>query len=284
MNTECTGRQQAPRTTPCRNIVVIGGGFAGTRVAQILERRLPPECTVTLLDQENFITFSPLLPEVVGASLLPGHVVAPHRQMIRRGHVHMVRVLSIDALRRLIHYESEGPGVIRYDQLVMTCGARASLQSIEGMAEHGMALKPLGDALHLRNHIVRRLEEAELAPDAASRRWLMTFIVIGGGFSGVEAAGELVDFLHASLRYYRSIRRDEMRVILLHATDRLLPELPAPLGAFTLRKMRSRGIEVRLKLCASRVTHCDVHLGTGEARLRRNDDLHGRHRCQSIAR
>ena len=267
MNTECTGRQQspqAPRATPCRNVVIIGGGFAGIRVPQVLERRLSPECTVTLLDQENFITFSPLLPEVVGASLLPGHVVAPHRQMIRRGHVRRVRVVSIDVLRQLIHYEGEGTGVIRYDQLVMACGARASLQAIEGIAEHGMALKTLGDALHLPSHIVRRLEEAELAPDTASRRWLMTFIVVGGGFSGVEAAGELVDFLHASLRYYRSIRRNEMRVILLHATERLLPGLAALLGTFTLRKMRRRVIEVRLKLWASRVTHCDVHLSTGE--------------------
>ncbi len=267
MNTEFAGRVQSPRVPPspsCRNVVIVGGGFAGTRAAQILGRRLPPDCTVTLLDQENFITFSPLLPEVVGASLPPGHVVAPHRQMIRRGHVRMVRVVSIDAQERLIHCEGAGPGVIQYDQLVMTCGARANLQAIEGMAEHGMALKTLGDALHLRNHIVRQLEEAELAADEASRRWLMTFIVVGGGFSGVETAGELVDFLHASLRYYRRIRPEDLRVILLHATERLLPELPASLSAFTLRKMRRRGIEVRLKISASCVSHCDVRLSTGE--------------------
>lgn len=217
-----------------------------------------------LLDQENFITFSPLLPEVVGASLLPGHVVAPHRQMIECSHVRMVRVVSIDAVRRRIHCEGEGAAVIAYDQLVMACGARASLEAIEGMAEYGMPLKTLGDALHLRNHLIRRLEGAELQPDAASRRWLLTFVVVGGGFSGVEIAGELVDFLHASLRYYRGIRREDLRVILLHSTDRLLPELPAPLGAFTLRKMRHRGVEVRLTTSAASVTACDVRLSTGE--------------------
>jgi len=234
------------------------------KAAQILERTLPSGWTLTLIDQVNFITFNPLLPEVVGASLLPGHVVAPHRQMIQCGHVRMAKVSAIDTSQCLIHYEGEGPGTLSYDQLILACGAEASLAMVEGMAEHGLPLKTLGDALHLRNRIIGRLEEAELQPDEERRRWLTTCIIVGGGFSGVETAGALVDFLYASLRYYNRICCEDLGVVLLHSGERLLPELPASLGAFTLRKMHARGIDVRLNTRAARVTDCDVHLDSGE--------------------
>ncbi|MDE2260939.1 MAG: FAD-dependent oxidoreductase, partial [Gammaproteobacteria bacterium] len=245
-------------------MVIVGGGFAGIRTAKLLEQRLPSSWTLTLIDQENFITFNPLLPEVVGASLLPGHVVAPHRQMIQGGHVLMARVKGIDTVRQLIRYVGEGPGVIRYDQLVLACGVNASLDAVAGMADHGLPLKTLGDALHLRNRIIGRLEEAELQPDTDRRKWLTTFIIVGGGFSGVETAGALVDFLYASLKYYRRIRCEDLRVVLLQSDARLLPELPAALGDFTLRKMRGRHVDVRLNTRASHVTGFGVRLESGE--------------------
>lgn len=247
-----------------KHLVIVGGGFAGIRTAKLLERRLPRNWTLTLIDQENFITLNPLLPEVVGASLLPGHVVAPHRQMIQGGHVLMARVRGIDTARRVIRYAGEGPGTLRYDQLVLACGVNASLDGVEGMADHGLPLKTLGDALHLRNRIIGRLEEAELQPDADRRKWLTTFIVVGGGFSGVETAGALVDFLYASLKYYRRIHCEDLRVVLLQGGDRLLPELPAALGCFTLRKMRGRRVDVRLSTRAVQVTDFGVRLESGE--------------------
>src|SRR5262249_23329436 len=233
-----------------KNLVVVGGGFAGTRVARALEHTLPPDWTLTLVSQENFITFNPLLPEVVGASILPGHVIAPHRQMIHRGHVCMAQVTEIDTINRTIHYLGEGPGTMRYDEMVLACGTNANLDVVRGMAAYALPLKTLGDALFLRNRIIARLEQAELQPNAMHRRWLTTFIIVGGGFSGVETAGELSDFLYASLRYYKRISVDELRIVLLHSGDRLLPELSAALGTFTLRKMRGRGIDVRLGTCA----------------------------------
>ena len=247
-----------------KNLVIIGGGFAGTKVARALERALPSEWRLTLVSQENFITFNPLLPEVVGASILPGHVVAPHRQMIRCGHVCMAQVTEIDTVRKQIHYLGEGAGTMRYDQLVLACGTNANLEIVKGMAAYALPLKTLGDALFLRNRIIARLEQAELQPETEHRRWLTTFIVVGGGFSGVETAGELSDFLYASLRYYRRIRPEDLRIFLLHAGERLLPELSAPLGAFTLDKMRSRGIEVRLEARARSVTDRGVELDGGE--------------------
>ena len=247
-----------------KNLIVVGGGFAGTKVAQELEHTLPPEWTLTLMSQENFITFNPLLPEVVGASILPGHVIAPHRQMLHCSLVCMAQVSEIDTVGKTVQYLGEGPGSMRYDQLVLACGTNANLDLVRGMGQYALPLKTLGDALFLRNRIIARLEQAELQPDREQRRWLTSFVVVGGGFSGVETVGELVDFLQASLKYYKRVRLDDLRVVLLHSGDRLLPELSARLGAFTLRKMQYRGVEVRLGARAARVTDRGVHLDCGE--------------------
>ena len=244
--------------------MIVGGGFAGTKTAQLLEDTLPADWTLTLISQENFITFNPLLPEVVGASIMPSHVIAPHRQMIHCSHVCMAQVSEIDTTERVVHYLGEGPGRLPYDQLVLTFGANANLDVVKGMAQNALPLKTVGDALFMRNRIIARLEQAELQPDPEHRRWLTSFVVVGGGFSGVETAGALVDFLHASLKYYKRIQREELRIVLLHSGARLLPELSASLGEFTLRKMRARGVDVRLNARAVRVTDRDVHLESGE--------------------
>jgi NADH:ubiquinone reductase (H+-translocating) len=247
-----------------KNLVIIGGGFAGMKAAQALEHTLPPDWTLTLISQENFITFNPLLPEVVGASILPGHVIAPHRQMIHCSHACMAQVTEIDTVNRVVHYLGEGSGTVHYDQLVLACGNNANLDIIKGMGNYALPLKTLGDALFLRNRIISRLEQAELQPDREHRRWLLTFVVVGGGFSGVETAGELVDFLYASLKYYKRIPPADLRIVLLHSGDHLLPELSASLGKFTERKMRKRGIDVRLQARAVRVTDRAVHLDSGD--------------------
>jgi NADH:ubiquinone reductase (H+-translocating) len=247
-----------------KNLLIVGGGFAGMKVASKLEHTLPPDWTLTIVSQENFITFNPLLPEVVGASILPGHVIAPHRQMIHCSHVCMAQVTDINTANRTVHYLGEGSGVMHYDQLVLACGTNANLDLVKGMGQYALPLKTLGDALFLRNRIIARLEQAEMQPDREHRRWLTSFVIIGGGFSGVETAGELVDFLYASLKYYKRISRDDLRIVLLHSGDRLLPELSASLGAFTLRKMTGRGIDVRLGARAAHVTDRAVHLGSGD--------------------
>lgn len=247
-----------------KNLVIVGGGFAGTTLAQHLEHKLPQGWQLTLVSQENFITFNPLLPEVVGASILPGHVIAPHRQMIHCSHVCMAQVTEIDYAAKIVHYLGEGSGMLSYDQLVLACGVNANLDLVKGMAQHALPLKTLGDALFLRNRIVSRLEQAELQPDPVARRWLTTFVVIGGGFSGVETAGVLTDFLRASLRYYPRIKRDDIRVVLLHGQNRLLPELSASLGEFAGRKMRMHGLDVRLEARAARIDDRAVTLASGE--------------------
>jgi NADH dehydrogenase len=245
-----------------KNIVIVGGGFAGARLAERLEGRLPEHWRVTLLARENFITYNPLLPEVVGASLLPGHVIAPLRQLAPRTRVCMVQVTDIDLQARAVSYLGEGSGVVEYDELVLACGQGADLSLVKGMARYALPLKTLGDALFMRNRAIVRLEQAELQPDREARRWLSSFVVIGGGFSGVEVAGSLMDFLKASRRYYRSV--DELRVHLVHSGDRLLPELGESLGRFAEQKMRAEGIDVRLDTRCARVDDRGITLADGE--------------------
>jgi NADH:ubiquinone reductase (H+-translocating) len=245
-----------------KTIVIIGGGFAGANVARSLEKALPENWEIVLLSRDNFITYNPLLPEVVGASLLPGHVIAPLRQVTKRSRVYMVQVTDIDLAERTVHYLGEGSGEIRYDELVLACGQGANLAIVKGMARYALPLKTLGDSLFMRNRAIVRLEQAELQPDLGLRRWLTSFVVIGGGFSGVEVAGGLADFLRASRRFYKSV--DDVRVHLVHSGDRLLPELSPGLGRFAERKMRGQGIDVRLNTRCVRVDDRGITLDDGE--------------------
>jgi NADH dehydrogenase len=174
----------------------------------------------------------------------------------------MVQVTDIDLAERAVHYLGEGSGVIHYDELVLACGQGADLSLVKGMARYALPLKTLGDALFMRNRAIVRLEQAELQPDAEARRWLTSFVVIGGGFSGVEVAGGLMDFLRASRRYYGAI--DELKVTLVHSGDHLLPELNPKLGKFAERRMREQGIDVRLNARCARVDDRGITLKDGE--------------------
>ncbi len=246
------------------SFVILGGGFAGTTLARRLDSRLPANWDMTLVSQENCITYHPLLAEVVGASLLPGHVVAPIRQMVKSTRFRMATVTDIDFEGRELRYLGEDAGVIHYDQLVLACGMTINLDVLPGMAEHSLPLKTAGDALFLRNRLLVRMEDAEMQADRERRRWLMTFIVIGGGFSGVEVAGELNDFLRSGRRYYPNLNEQDCKIILLHHGDRILPELSAGLARLALTKMQKRGIEIRLNTRVARVEDRGVELQSGE--------------------
>ena len=246
------------------NLVITGGGFAGTALARRLEQRLPEDWQVILLSQDNCITYNPLLAEVVSASMLPGHAVAPIRQIVKRTCFYMATVTDIDFARREIHYRAERAGVLHYEQLVLACGMTVNVSAFPGMAEHALPLRTVGDALYLRNRVLARMEHAEMQDDPERRRWLTTFIVVGGGLSGVEVAGELSDFVLASRRYYPNIDARDCRVILLHGGDRILPELDAGLADFALTKMQDRGIDFHLNTLVARADDRGVQLQSGE--------------------
>ncbi len=229
-----------------RNVVVIGGGFAGVTLARDLERRLPEPWDIYLLSKTNLITYNPLLPEVVGASVLPGHVVAPLRSILRRTRMRMVEVDGIDPDTQRVHYRNPLQGSVRYDHLVFACGVGADVSMVPGMQAHGMALKTLGDALHLRNQVIRRLEEATITLDPARREWLTNFVVVGGGFSGVEVAGEIQDLLIDAAPLFKRIDNHHCRVHVVHSGEHLLPELDPGLGAYAGALLTRRGVCLHL--------------------------------------
>lgn len=248
-----------------RQIVIVGGGFAGTTLARALERQLPPGWRVVLVSEESYTTFNPMLAEVVGASVFPEHVVAPIRQMLRSSRFVMGRVSDVDLARRTVAASTlAGPQAIPFEHLVFAFGTRANLDLVPGLAEHALPLKLIGDAMFIRNRVLQRLARIELESDAALRRGLGHFVVIGGGFSGVEVAGELADFLAGARRYYPRVRADELQVTLLQDAERLLLELPATLGAAATASLRSRGVDVRLATRATRIDADGVLLPGGE--------------------
>ncbi len=240
-------------------IVIVGGGFAGVQCARTLRRHLRRgDADVTLFNRENHLVFSPLLADAVGSSLNLQDVIVPLRQLLPDVTCRTEEVRHADLAARTVEYE--GPdGALRrmpYDHLVLACGNVANLNVVPGMADHAFPLKTVGDAAVLRTQVLQQLERAEVCEDPERRRWLCSFVVVGGGYSGVEAAGEINDLVRGSLRFYPHLRPDDVAVTLLHSRDQLLPEISPPLREFALTRMRAAGVEVRL--------NCRVQLATGE--------------------
>jgi NADH:ubiquinone reductase (H+-translocating) len=250
-----------------RSVVIVGGGFAGTAAARELAGKLPADVDLTLVSEESYTTFNPLLPEAVGASIFPEQVVAPLRELLMpdgRSRFVMGRVTAVNTQTRQMRCETlHGTLKMAYDHLVLAFGNRARLDLLPGMAEHALPLKTVGDAMEIRNVVLRRLACIELEADPAQRRALGHFVVIGGGFSGVEVAGELVDCLRSIRRYYPRVQADELNVTVLHDGERLLPELPAALGVAALKSLRKRGVTVRLGARAALITAHGVELSDG---------------------
>ncbi len=252
--------------TEQKNIVVVGGGFAGTTLARELDRKLPPAYRLLVISEESYTTFNPLLAEAVGASIFPEQVVAPIREMLLRGRFIMGRVTAIDVVAKTLSCSSlAGDLRLPYEHLVIAIGNRARLDLIPGLAEHALPLKTVGDAMHIRNVVLRRIARIELETDPSLRRRLGHFVVIGGGFSGVEVAGALIDCLRSIRRYYPGVVAAELRVTLLHDQPRLLPELNDRLGEAARRSLEQRGVDVRTGAKASAVAERSIVLSDGTA-------------------
>lgn len=249
-----------------KHIVVIGGGFAGVYCAAALERRLPADYQLVLFSQENFLTFTPLLAEVVGASISPLHVVRPVRQMLRKTMCRTATVTKLDFATNLVEYQlPNGTTAYQsYEHLILAPGQIVNVNLIPGLAAHALPLKTLGDATYLRNWIISQLEKAEVETDPERRAHQLSFAVIGGGFSGIELAGEMFDLLTDSRRFYPSIGQHELKVTVIHSHDRILPELPEKLGRYARQKMEQRGIQFKLNARAHAVSELGVRLKDGD--------------------
>jgi NADH dehydrogenase len=240
-------------------IVILGGGFAGATTARELERQLRrrDDVEITLLDSENFFTFTPLLPEVPSGSIQPKHIVFPLRALLRKTIVRQAQVSSVDLAAKTVtarHCGACGKYTVPFDHLVLALGSVPNFFGLAGLEQHALTIKSLADATALHAHVIDKLEHADLESDPAARRAMLTFVVAGGGFAGVETLAELNDFVRGAGRFYSSIDPSEIRMVLVHSGDRILPEVSATLSEYALKKLRSRGIEVLLQ---TRLSDCD---------------------------
>src|SRR5262245_24470437 len=194
--------------------IIIGGGFAGVKCAETLMRLAGADHEVVIFNDENHLVFSPLLAEAVGSSVNPLDVVVPLRQQLPGVFCRTESVTNIEVEKREVVYEASDGEVLRmpYDHIVVACGNVTNLHVVPGMADHAFPLKTVGDAVALRSHIMERMERAEVSASAERRKWLLTFIVVGGGFSGVEAAGEINDLVRDSARYFHNFCREDVTV------------------------------------------------------------------------
>jgi NADH dehydrogenase len=212
------------------------------------------------------MVFDPLLAEVAAAMVEPKDMAATLRELLKGVRCRTEEVLDIDLNRKIVQYESDeaGLGELEFDQLVIAAGNTSNLAMVPGMADHAFPMKSVGDALAIQSHVINQLERAEVCADAERQKKYLSFIVVGGGFSGVEIAGELNDLVKRSTQYYPNFSAADVSITLVHSHDHILPEVSPSLRAFALEKMKERGINFKLKSHAVYCTSDGVGLDSGE--------------------
>ena len=239
--------------------LVLGGGFAGSYVARLLGRR-----GATIVSLENFMLYTPMLPEAASGTLEPRHVVVPLRLMCPHAELLLARVVGIDEHEQLVRVESDiGAYGIRYRQLVVALGAVSRTLPVPGLAEHGFGFKDLADAIHLRNRVLQQLEAAAAERDPGRRQAHLTFVFVGAGYAGVEALAELSDLTRDALRHYPGLSRAEPRWVLVDAAPKILPEIPTRLGEYAARELLRRGVDIRTSTTLESVNDREARLSDG---------------------
>ena len=191
--------------------------------------------------------YTPMLPEAASGTLEPRHVVVPLRMMCPHAELILGRATALDAQRRNVHVETEdGLTVVDYENVVIALGAVSRTLPIPGLADHALGFKSLADAIHLRNHVLRRLEAAAASPSEGHRRRELTFVFVGAGYAGVEALAELADLVRDALRYYPALRDEPQHWVLVDAAPAILPEIPSRLGEYAARQLAGRGVDIRV--------------------------------------
>src|SRR6202142_188368 len=247
-------------------VVIVGGGFAAVKFAETLRKKMrASQCEILVFSRENHMGFHPLLADVAGASINADAAAAPLRQMLPGVACRTERVQRILLESSQIEYD-DGTGArvcMQYDHVVVACGAESNLGIIPGMSDHAFAFKVMRDAIELRQHVVRQMELAEACSDAERRRSLLSFIVVGAGFSGVEVAGEINELVRSSTRFYGNFRQEDVLVTLVHSQDQILPEVAPTLREFARKKMERNGVTMLLNTRAVAATHEGIELKDG---------------------
>ena len=246
---------RVPTETEKTRIVILGGGFAGMHTAECLEQqfRTNPNVKLTLISDTNALLFTPMLAEVAGSSLEPTHISTPLRSSLHRAEFIRGQVSRVDLEGRRIFLasdpmapESSPVREVSYDHLVFALGAVSNYLGMVNLEKYSFNFKSLLDAIRIRNHVIEMFERADRDPDPTRRRALLTFVVAGGGFAGVELAGALNDYAHGILADYPRLQREDLSVVLVHSRDRILPELSESLARYAQERMEARGVIFRL--------------------------------------
>ena len=255
--------RRAERKGPVPSVVVLGGGYGGVYAALELQGAAKRgEIELTLISRENFFLFQPMLAEVISGSISPLNVVSPIRRIVPHAQVHQAEIESVDTSSRTVAIRYPGHArltTISYDHLIFAVGSATNLSQFPGVEEHGMPFKTLGDAFRLRNHLISMLEAADVEDDPFYKMQSLTFVIAGGGYTGIEVASEINEFLRVASRSYRNVNPEDFRVILLHRSGRILPELGEKLANLSHRLLERRGIYIRL--------HAELKGATGQSAL-----------------
>jgi NADH dehydrogenase len=240
-------------------VLILGGGFAGAYVARLLGAR-----GATIVSLENFMLYTPMLPEAASGTLEPRHTVVPLRVMCPHAELILGEAKSVDFDARTVEIDTDvGTQTVHWRELVLALGAVPRVAPVPGLTEHGLSFKSLPDAIHLRNHILRELESAESALDDAERARRLTFVFVGAGYAGVEALAELSDLVEDAVRYYPKLAGTPRRWILVDAAPKILPEIPSRLGDYAARELASRGVEIHVDTTLESVSADEVVLAGG---------------------
>jgi len=262
LNLAGTTSNQPAKTT---RVVVLGGGFGGVAVAKRFEQMADrnPHLDVTLVSPSNFLLFTPMLAEVVGSSLEPQHISAPIRAAVPRTRFVRSWATGIDTQAQVVRLSDTTVQSLPYDHLVLAMGSVPNYRDLAGMAEHSFSLKSLDDATILRNHVITMMERADHELDAEERQRMLTFVVAGGGFAGTETVAEIFDLAFSALRYYPRVPIGELRFVLVHTRDRILPEISPELADYALTKLKERGIEFLLETSVAGATADSIQMADG---------------------
>jgi NADH:quinone reductase (non-electrogenic) len=240
--------------------LILGGGYAGSYVARCLGKR-----GATIVNPQNSMLFSALLPEAASGTLEPRHVVVPLRAMCPHAELVLGHATAIDFERRRVEVASlEGQVNMTYRDLVVALGSISRALPIPGLADHALAFKDLADAIHLRNHVLQRLEAADVAANETHRQRELTFVFVGAGYAGVEALAELADLVRDAIRYYPALRHAPQRWVLVDAAPKILPEIPRRLGEYAARQLLKRGVEIHVDTTLESAERGAATLSNGE--------------------
>jgi len=251
-----------------KRILILGGGFAGAYTAKHLLKRLRgvPDVEITLISKENYLLFTPMLHEVAGSDVAVTDIVQPLRKMLHRARVGIAEVEAIDLIKKCVRIRQKdlpNPYEVTYDQLVLALGAVTNFYHTPGLEAHALTMKTLGDAILVRNAVIDALELADNQAVEAERSKTLTVVVAGGGFAGIETAGSVTDFLLEAIRSYPGLKKDMVRVVVVHAGDHILPELGMSLGRYAQKKLSARGVDVKLNAKVSGYDNQEVTLDDG---------------------